>query len=54
MTTFIKYYLIWTVIVTVLMIIIFKISEYLNDKPKTKFRQWWSRHVVDLDNIYND
>jgi len=54
MTTFIKYYLMWTVIVTVSMIIIFKVTEYLMDKPKTKFRQWWSRHIVDLDNTYND
>jgi len=35
------------------MVIIFKTSDYLTDKPKTnKFRQWWSRHICDLDNNY--
>jgi len=54
MNIYLKSYLILTVVVTVSMIIIFKVTEYLMDKPKTKFRQWWSRHVVDLDNRYND
>ncbi len=37
------------------MFIIFKVTDYLMDKPKTgKFRKWWSSHIVDLDNKYND
>jgi hypothetical protein len=31
------------------------ITRELDKKPKTnKFRQWWSRHIVDLDNSYDD
>jgi hypothetical protein len=27
------------------------ISSILEDKPKSnKFRQWWVKHIVDLDN----
>lgn len=34
---------------------IFKTSDYLSDKPKTnKFRQWWSNHICDLDNKYEE
>ena len=53
MNIFLKSYLILTVIVTVSMIIVFKVTEYLDTKPKTnKFRKWWSSHIVDLDNRY--
>lgn len=28
-------------------------TEILSKKPKeNKFRQWWSRHIVDLDGKY--
>jgi len=31
------------------------LTEYLYSKPKSnKFRQWWSNHIVDLDDKYND
>jgi len=50
----IKTLLIIAFISLILTIAIFKISDYLYDKPKTKFRQWWSRNLVDLDNNYND
>lgn len=30
------------------------ISSILEDKPKSnKFRQWWTKHIVDLDNEYD-
>ena len=39
----------------VTMIIIVKVTDYLEPKPKTnKFRQWWSNNIVDLDNRYSD
>lgn len=41
--------------IVLLMAIIVKTTEYLQDKPKTnKFRQWWSNNIVDLDNRYSD
>lgn len=53
MTLLIKSYLILLAISAISMVTIFKVTEYIDNKPKTnKFRQWWSRHIVDLDNRY--
>ena len=49
----IKLLLIAATISLLIFIAIVKISEYLDGKPKShKFRQWWSNHIVDLDNRY--
>jgi hypothetical protein len=38
-----------------IMLIIGILTRYLYDKPKlNKFRQWWSNHVVDMDDKYNN
>ena len=30
------------------------LTGYLDGKPKSnKFRKWWSKNVVDLDNLYH-
>jgi len=53
MTILIKSYLILLAISAISMVTIFKVTDYLIDKPKTnKFRKWWSNHIVDLDNHY--
>jgi hypothetical protein len=49
----IKALLIGTAISFVLVYIADKLSQYLDGKPKdNKFRQWWSKHICDLDNKY--
>ena len=49
----IKAMLIGTAISFVLMYIIDQLTQYLDGKPKdNKFRQWWSKHICDLDNLY--
>ena len=49
----IKSYLILLIISTIGIVTVFKITDYLTDKPKSsKFRQWWSRYIVDLDKRY--
>jgi hypothetical protein len=31
------------------------ITKYLDNKPKSsKIRQWWSNHICDLDNLYDN
>jgi hypothetical protein len=31
------------------------LTEHLCNRPQSsKFRQWWSNHIVDLDDTYND
>jgi len=53
MMILVKLYLMLLVISIIGMITISKITDYLFDKPKiNKFRQWWSLHIVDLDNNY--
>jgi enamine deaminase RidA (YjgF/YER057c/UK114 family) len=43
------------IVFTATMYTVVKVTDYLEDKPKTnKFRQWWSNNVVDLDNRYSD
>lgn len=38
-----------------LIILIMYISTILEDKPKSsKFRQWWTKHIVDLDGKYEE
>jgi len=38
----------------VLLILMGFITKYLDNKPKSnKIRQWWSRHVCDLDDLYS-
>ena len=38
----------------VLLIFMAVITKYLYPKPKSnKIRQWWSRYVCDLDDLYN-
>jgi cell shape-determining protein MreC len=42
-------------ILSLLIVGVFKITDYLIDKPKSnKFRQWWSNHIADIDNRYED
>ena len=53
MNLLIKSYLILFAISTISMVIVFKLTEYLDSKPKlNKFRQWWSNNIVDLDKRY--
>ena len=53
MTLLIKSYLIILAISAIGMVTIFKVTEYIDNKPKTnKFRKWWSNHIVDLDKRY--
>jgi hypothetical protein len=50
----IKGWLIGVFISFVIMYAFDKLTNYLGDKPREhKFRQWWSKHVCDLDNNYN-
>lgn len=50
----VKAILIGTVISLILIYIVDKITRYLDGKPKEhKFRKWWSKHICDLDNLYN-
>jgi hypothetical protein len=38
-----------------LILILGLLTGHLCSKPKSnKFRQWWSNHIVDLDDKYND
>jgi hypothetical protein len=38
----------------VLLILMGFITKYLDNKPKSnKIRQWWSRYVCDLDDLYS-
>jgi len=38
----------------VFLILIDQATQYLDGKPKEhKFRKWWSKHICDLDNLYN-
>ena len=31
------------------------ITKYLDKKPKTnRLRKFWSRHIIDLDGLYNE
>ena len=54
MNLLIKSYLILLAISIISMFTIFKVTDYLIGKPKSnKIRQWWSRHIVDLDNRYD-
>jgi len=49
----VRLFLIFSLSTIPLFILVGLITEYLELKPKTnKFRQWWSRHIVDLDNRY--
>jgi len=50
----VKVMLIGTAISLALMYVVDKITTYLDGKPKEhKFRKWWSKHICDLDNLYN-
>jgi len=50
----IKGWLIGAVITLVLMYTFDKVTNYLEGKPEEhKFRKWWSKHICDLDNLYN-
>jgi hypothetical protein len=50
----VKVMLIGTAISLALMYVVDKITQYLGGKPKEhKFRKWWSKHICDLDNLYN-
>jgi hypothetical protein len=38
----------------VFIILIDQTTKHLAGKPKEhKFRQWWNKHICDLDNLYN-
>lgn len=48
-------YLIGVCIGFLLTISVFYITDRLNDVPRSnKFRQWWSKHIVDLDGKYEE
>lgn len=48
-------YLIGVGIGCVFTLSIFYITDRLNDVPKSnKFRQWWSKHIVDMDGKYEE
>lgn len=53
----IKIILIWLACVTlfgITALTIVVLTGYLDGKPKSnKFRKWWSKNIVDLDNLYN-
>jgi hypothetical protein len=49
------WYLTISLIMCFIMVMFIKVTDYLENKPKTnKFRQWWSNNMVDLDNKYSD
>jgi hypothetical protein len=61
MTTSILHIMIINILIALILIAAFLIlilgllTEYLCTKPKSnKFRQWWSNHIVDLDDRYNN
>jgi hypothetical protein len=46
--------LIATISSPVILILMAVITKYLYPKPKSnKIRQWWSRYVCDLDDLYS-
>jgi nucleoside recognition membrane protein YjiH len=48
-------YLILVFISFLLAVIMFYITNKLSNAPKpNKFRQWWSKHIVDLDGKYKE
>ena len=50
------YNIIITISVSLIMLLLMGfITRYLDTKPKSnKIRQWWSNHICDLDDRYND
>jgi hypothetical protein len=39
----------------VILILMALITRYLDNKPKSnKLRKWWSNHICDLDNLYDN
>jgi len=42
-------------VISIALIYVFdKITQYLDKQPKdNRFRKWWSKHICDLDNLYN-
>ena len=52
--TMLKAWLIGIIISLTLMYVFDRVTQYLDGKPKEhKFRKWWSKHICDLDNLYN-
>ena len=50
-----KIILITIILSPVILISMALITRYLDNKPKSnKIRQWWSRHICDLDNLYDN
>ena len=53
----IKLILIWLACVTlfgITALTMVVLTGYLNGKSKSnKFRKWWSKNIVDLDNLYH-
>ena len=40
---------------SVILISMALITKYLDAKPKSnKLRKWWSRHICDLDDLYDN
>jgi hypothetical protein len=55
MIMIIKIFLLFCIISVASVLIMGFITYKIDKKPKSnKFRQWWSRHIVDLDNKYHD
>ena len=51
----IKLLIILMALSVIIFMFILETSARLENKPRSnKFRQWWSKHVVDLDGKYND
>jgi hypothetical protein len=47
--------LVWFITFWPLVMVIVVTTVYLQDKlPMNKFRQWWCRNIIDLDNSYDE
>jgi hypothetical protein len=50
-----KFLFVLFIVSSVSMILVFYVTPILDKKPKSnKFRQWWNKHVVDMDNNYEE
>ena len=55
METFKTIIIVWFIIFWPLVMVIVVTTGYLQDKsPMNKFRQWWCRNIIDLDNSYDE
>lgn len=50
-----KFLFVLFIVSSVSMILVFYVTPIIDKKPKSsKVRQWWNKHVVDMDGKYND